>query len=333
MTGTMARADIRGYYEALGVELPGWAQAEASVRCFADPDAHAHQDRNASCSVNLETGAWRCWGCGARGGAYDAAIALGRTPRAAIDLMIHHGLTERRSPAPLRRRRRADAEPKSRRSVPHPQPRRRALAATEADVARWHRQLAALSWPPSLLRPEQRQLWSRRTLLELGCGWAHGRVTIPIRGQAGDLQGVLRYAPSHDHAPKMLAIPGTRLGLLPHPAAAPSKWTLLVEGPPDMISARSQGLPAIAVSGDDAWDPDAAQQLKGRKVLVAMDCDRPGRQAAQRILTDLDAAGVTASRVDLAPGRDDGYDLTDWFSEQPLERGPIVRRLRALAVA
>ena len=126
MAGTLARADIRGYYEALGVELPGWAQAEASVRCFADPDAHAHQDRNASCSVNLETGAWRCWGCGARGGAYDAAIALGRTPRAAIDLMIHHGLTERRSPAPLRRRRRADAEPKSRRSVPHPQPRRRA---------------------------------------------------------------------------------------------------------------------------------------------------------------------------------------------------------------
>ena len=131
----------------------------------------------------------------------------------------------------------------------------------------------------------------------------------------------------------MLAIPGTRLGLIPHPAAAPSKWTLLVEGPPDMISARSQGLPAIAVSGDDAWDPDVAQQLRGRKVLVAMDCDPPGRQAAHRIVTDLHAAGVTASSVDLAPGRDDGYDLTDWFSEQPLERGPIIRRLRALAVA
>ena len=99
MTGTRVGADIRGFYEALGVELAGWAQAEASVRCFADPDAHAHQDRTPSCSVNLETGAWRCWGCGARGGAYDAAIALGLTPRAAIDPMIDYGLTERRPEA------------------------------------------------------------------------------------------------------------------------------------------------------------------------------------------------------------------------------------------
>ena len=333
MTGTRVGADIRGFYEALGVELAGWAQAEASVRCFADPDAHAHQDRTPSCSVNLETGAWRCWGCGARGGAYDAAIALGLTPRAAIDRMIDYGLTERRTEASARRRRQVVAEPKSRAPAPPHQTSHRALAATESDVARWHRQLQALSWPPRLLRPEHRRLWSRDTLLELGCGWARGRVTIPIRDQAGDLRGVLRYAPSHDRAPKMLAVAGTRLGPVPHPAAAPAGWTLLVEGPPDMISARSQGLPAIAISGDDAWEPTIARQLTGRKVLVAMDCDPPGRAAARRIVADLEAGGVTARAVDLAPGRADGYDLTDWLSDQPLDRRRVVRRLRALAAA
>jgi hypothetical protein len=58
----------------------------------------------------------------------------------------------------------------------------------------------------------------------------------------GGLRGVLRYAPTHERAPKMLAARGTRLGLIPHPAAEPSEWVVLVEGPPDMISARSRGL-------------------------------------------------------------------------------------------
>ena len=82
MSGTLPGADVRGFYQALGIELPGWAQREASVGCFANPDAHAHGDRDPSCSVNVETGAWHCWGCGAKGGAFDAAIVRGLDSRA-----------------------------------------------------------------------------------------------------------------------------------------------------------------------------------------------------------------------------------------------------------
>jgi hypothetical protein len=46
--------DVRGFYAALGVQLPGWAQTEASVRCFTNPDAHQHDDRDPSCSVNVK---------------------------------------------------------------------------------------------------------------------------------------------------------------------------------------------------------------------------------------------------------------------------------------
>src|SRR6516164_8412073 len=60
-------------------------------------DAHQHGDRSPSCSVNLTSGAWNCHGCGAAAGAYDAALAVGHIPRSAIDLMVAHGLTERRS--------------------------------------------------------------------------------------------------------------------------------------------------------------------------------------------------------------------------------------------
>ena len=55
---------------------------------------------------------------------------------------------------------------------------------------------------------------------------------IPIRNQDGGLRGVLRAAPTHERAPKMLAARRTRLGLLPHPAAEPWVWGVLVEGRP-----------------------------------------------------------------------------------------------------
>lgn len=83
-----------------------------------------------------------------------------------------------------------------------------------------------------------------------------------------------------------------------------------------MISARSQGLPAVAVPGDDAWEASWAQLLAGRRVSVVMDCDHAGRQAASRIAADLKAAAVGGSVVDLARHRRDGYDLTDWLADR-----------------
>lgn len=44
-----------------------------------------------------------------------------------------------------------------------------------------------------------------------------------------------------------------------------------------------------------------------------MDCDRPGRQAAERIAGDLECHGAVARVVELAADRDDGYDLSDWL--------------------
>ena len=327
MSGTLAGADIRGFYSALGIELPGWAQQEASIACFANPDAHAHGDRDPSCSVNVETGVWHCWACEAAGGPYDAALARGRSPRDAIDLMIAYGLTTRRAgPRTARASRAATRRPAPPADRQRSRPARVQLAVDEQQLAEAQGRLAALRWPARLLREQQRRVWSRDTLLELGCGWERGRVIIPIRDAHGELRGVLRYAPSHDRAPKMLAVRGTQLGLIPHPAAEPSSWVVLVEGPPDMIGARSQGLPAIAVPGDDAWEPEWAQLLAGRHVSVVLDCDHAGRHAATRVADDLMAAGVRGSIVDLAPDRQDGYDLTEWLDER---RGVARERVRA----
>jgi len=313
-----ATGDVRGFYAVLGIELPGWAQANATVRCFADPSAHAHEDRSHSCSVSLEHGAWRCWGCGAHGGAYDAALAVGHTPASAIELMIGHGLTERREARAARTPRRVAATMHP--APVNPLPTRRPLAASEADVQRWHQ---ALFSPDAKRRGDAlagQRLWSPAVMRELELGYDRFRITIPIRNATGHLRGVLRYRPN---APtdKMLAIPGTRLGLIPHPARERSPRILLVEGPPDMLAARSQRWPAIAVPGDHAWRPEWARLLQGRAVTVVMDSDAAGRDAAQRIATDLQTV-ATVRVLDLAPGRDDGYDLTNWLSEQPQRRRP-----------
>jgi hypothetical protein len=81
--------DVRGFYAALGVDLPDRGGAWMNIRCF-NP-GHDH-DRNPSCGVNLEHGGFKCHGCGESGSAYGAAVLLGMAPRDAAELCKRHGL-------------------------------------------------------------------------------------------------------------------------------------------------------------------------------------------------------------------------------------------------
>jgi Toprim-like len=310
----LASGDVRGFYEALGIELPGWAQREAPARCFAAPDAHNHGDRSPSTSVSVTNGAWCCHGCGARGGAYDAALAVGHTPRSAIELMIAHGLVEPGAGGDRQRVSGLAISPVTARPLKAQASVVPALSVTDTDVRRWQ---ASLSHRPALLvRLSHERGWRYTEMRELEIGLdASQRLTIPIRAGSGELRGVLRYRPWPTHGSKMLAARGTRLGLVPHPTREPSSNVLLVEGPPDMIAARSHGLPAIAVPGTQAWRPEWAELLAGRSVTVIMDCDRPGRGAAHRIASDLTKIADTRL-IDLDHRREDGYDLTQALLER-----------------
>ena len=152
-------------------------------------------------------------------------------------------------------------------------------------------------------------------MLELGLGFDRGRITIPVRDDKRQLIGLLRYQPwPKPREPKMLATAGSRRALLPHPAAEPSTRVLLVEGEPDMIAARSRGLRAIAVPGVDGWRRAGPSSSPDREVTVIMDCDEQGRMAAAAIADHL--SSLSDVRVlDLAPDRNDGYDLTDWLRQ------------------
>ena len=326
----MSPADARAYYAALGIELPAWSQREAPVRCFAQPDAHNRGDRSPSCSVNLASGAWNCHGCGAHGGAYDAAIARGHSPRSAMELLIAHRLAEPRDAEPRKGDHRAERTRVTRRieTAAPAQSIATALTADDGDVRYWADGLEDSG--PLLWRLAIERAWSVRMIRDLQIGVSGARITIPIRNAQGELRGVLRYDPFGRRDPKMLALPGTRLGLIPHPARVTTNYVVLVEGPPDMVAARSLGLAAIAVPGTNAWQPSWARLLHGKHVKIVMDCDAAGRRAAEQIHASLRAAAVTSEIVDLWPDRDDGYDLTDRIVKRKRQRPG---RLSAPAVA
>jgi hypothetical protein len=186
------------------------------------------------------------------------------------------------------------------------------LIVTEADVASWHHALREN--PRRIAHLARTRAWTEPVIKELQLGLHRGRITIPIRDHDGQLQGVLRYQPHHHGpAPKMIAVPGTRLGMIPHPTAERSPQILLTEGPPDMITARSTGLPAIAVPGDHAWQRAWARDFHGRDITISVHSDPQGRAAGARIAADLQAVARHVEILDLAPERDDGYDLTDWL--------------------
>lgn len=324
----MTQGGTRAFYANLGIELPERFQREAPVRCFARPDAHAHGDRSPSCSVNLETGVWNCHGCGAHGGAYDAALATGHSPRAAMELLTRHALVEPRAATRPSSNRHETAR-QTTHTVPAPEHAvSQALAVGEDDVSSW---AAMLEDNGRLIRRlAVERAWGIRVIRDLQIGLSGGRITIPVRDTHGALRGVLRYDPFGRRDPKVLAVPGSRLGLMPHPARIAQKYVVLVEGPPDMIAARSCGLAAIAVPGTSAWQPLWAESLIGKHVTIVMDCDPAGRAAAGEIAASLGAAGITVDAVDLSPGRHDGYDVTDRILERRRQR-PGTLTARAIA--
>jgi hypothetical protein len=166
--------------------------------------------------------------------------------------------------------------------------------------------------PEVLARLRAERGWEPDTLRRCGVGFDGERITVPITDQHGGLQGLLRLRVQAWQKPKVLAAAGSRLGLIPHPELATGS-VLLVEGPSDMLAARSAGLPAIAVPGTHAWQAGWASAFTNRDVTVVMDADRPRREAAVRITHDLQRHGARAAIVDLDPSRDDGYDLSDWL--------------------
>jgi hypothetical protein len=293
---TFVSADVRGLFSELGVRLPERSGLNVAVRCFANGGAHKRSDRDASASVNVETGAWFCHGCGAKGGAYDAALALGRTPGEAMVLLERYSFT---TPGT------------SRQSSPA---KNFGLRATEADVDRFRRCL--LDNGAALERLKELRGWHPAAIERLEVGYDGRRVTFPYRNADGQLVGMGRYQPNPDRRadePKLKADAGSRRELFPAPERLKTDgWLWLLEGEPDAVRAASLALPAVAVPGVEGWRREYIERFRGRRVVVCFDCDRPGRSAAQRVACELLGLAADVRWLDLDLREESGFDFSDW---------------------
>jgi hypothetical protein len=309
------RGDVRSLFAELGVRLLERDGLNLPVHCFANPGAHKQADRNASASVNTETGAWCCHACGAKGGAYDAAVAVGRSPREAMALLERHGLTGQRSGACQR--------PTSIQTFP--------LRVTDADVRRWARNL--LSNGPMLERLEEWRGWHWAAIERLEVGYDGRWVTFPYRDAAGRLVGVGRYNPNPNRRPcepKLKADKGSRRELYPAPERVREEsWLFLLEGEPDAVRAASLALPAVGVPGVHGWRPESVQRFRGRRLVICFDCDRAGRAAAQRVVRELVGVATEVRLLDFDTRDESGFDFSDWtrLARTPSERLAVRRIL------
>jgi hypothetical protein len=315
-----APSDVVGFYAALGVDLPPApaGTADVAVACFVNPSEHRHDDRAKSASVSVTKGCYRCHGCGAHGGAYDAAVALGKTPADAMNLLRDFGALDDDRPAPAR----APVKP----------------AMSEAQASAWSKALLGSS--AQVKRLGELRGWSSEAIERLGVGvdrdysnpQGGGPITFPARDEAGVLTGCIHYAPDpakRNGGSKSIA-KGPRQ-LYPRPESIEGDTAWIVEGEPDAVAAHSIGLPAVGVPGVESWkDHWAARFGRFQRVIVCVHDDAPGEKLAGRLGQAL-AAVVKIGRVNLgslADERGQGYDLTDACLEARENGG--VEHLRTL---
>ena len=162
-----------------------------------------------------------------------------------------------------------------------------------------------------------RKGWTAATLEALNVRWGPGD-----RWQIPTAAGVLRYA-DDGRTPKMIAPAGSTRELWPAPEEIGEKQLVVVEGEPDAISAHELGYPAVALPGagkfDEGWP---ARLLNGRPMGLVLigDCDSVGRIRMRSLAEKVVRLGGVVQIVDLAPERDDGYDIGDVLVDLGAER-------------
>jgi hypothetical protein len=162
--------------------------------------------------------------------------------------------------------------------------------------------------------------WTATALERLSIGLDSKLLTIPIHDRDGKLVGLNRYQPNPERRngqPKMIAAPGSQRDLFPAiETIGADKTVFVVEGEGDAISAASIELSAVAIPGAAKRDKTWAARFDGRHVVVCLDCDRPGREAAAWLAAELLPVAASVRVLDLAPDRSDGYDIGDLVHDE-----------------
>lgn len=255
----------------------------------------AHEDKEPSLCISvgpayrtgLPTSKFSCKGCGANGDRVLAALGLSEHRKSIYGLEGFNVQPKRKFVAPL---------------------------PSDEQLANWCDHLRG--------EPRLMAYLSEHRALDLptldawyvGYDEAFDCYTLPVLNEAGEVVNVRRYDPSGRPKMRNLAGHGSPPRLYPCPPTSDDRAVVVAEGEWDALVARGHGLTALSgTHGADTWRPEWSTALRGRHVAFVYDCDGPGREYAPAHAAEVARFAKSVRVVDLAPERDDKWDLTDWF--------------------
>ena len=180
------------------------------------------------------------------------------------------------------------------------------------------------------LKAEERMGWREWALQKYGIGYDLGtkRFTIPVRDTDGKLKNIRMYDPDADGEMKTISFSDrgkVKYGAMRlWPEERPSaQRIILVEGEKDCILTNqmiaeagiADTMAVTGTGGAGSWRDYWNDRFKGKDVIVAYDCDKAGREAAEKRALDLQLVAGSVRILDLGlPNK--GDDITDYFHRE-----------------
>lgn len=205
-------------------------------------------------------------------------------------------------------------------------PSARPLPSAE-ELDHWRRYLANGSRLMGYLT-EDRGL-SPRVIAQLGIGFdaSRDRYVLPVYdGAKRETRWVVNlrlYDPNAKEA-KMINLlgHGKPARLYPYPPPSGARSVVVAEGEWDVLALRSR-IPrgrrrrlsvVCGTAGAGTWRSEWNESFRGKHVTFVYDSDKAGRVNSAKWARELVGIAKSVRVVDLAPDRDDGYDLSDYFA-------------------
>ena len=274
--------DLEAILDELGVDNVRVGEKEITASCPMHPSILGRADRHASWSINRETGAHNCFSCGWKGGLTTLYRDLTGSVPDDVDVKLQHSAIKAALDRPERPRRAEQWDfPEWLGPVPQ---RLLDLKGIHSGAA----EMYGLRWDP------QERRWVLPICDEFG---------LPVGAQYRQVGSVLTQPTGLEKGKHLFGLSCMR---------GYSRITL-VESPLDAVRLFSVNVPAVASLG--AWVSMEQCRLLARYfsfVVLALDNDPTGNEAAQRTADRLASLGCPTIRFDYTglPGKDPG-DVED----------------------
>ena len=117
------------------------------------------------------------------------------------------------------------------------------------------------------------------------------------------------------------------------PCLKGSESVYLVEGEKDVETLKSHSAPAVSPpdGAQSKWNPGFTEALRGKRVVILPDNDKPGRKMAHRAAAELTGAAASVKVLDLSkewPWLPEKGDISDILEKEPAE--DVFMKLEAL---